>query len=129
MIKLIKRTIPKNGKTWSDHRWEISDHTPKNSFEETIGMISDAKSQKFIAIQRPRNPTKSIRFPRLFFLFSMEYFGILCSRLFPSDDGMMSKISQKLGKTIPRTSILRGYENYWRSRRIRIFDCFWGDFW
>ena len=74
----------------------MSDHTPKNSFEETIGMISDANSQKFIAIQRPRNPTKSIRFQRLFFLFSMEYFGILCSRLFPSDDGIISRISIKL---------------------------------
>ena len=63
-------------------------------------MISDAKSPKFIAIQRPRNPTKSIRFQRLFFLFSMEYFGILCSRLFPSDDGIISRISMKATKEV-----------------------------
>ena len=74
----------------------MSVQEPKNSPEETIGMMSDEKSPKLIAIQSPRKPTKSIRFQRLFFLFSSEYFGILWRRLFQREEGMMSKISIKL---------------------------------
>lgn len=74
----------------------MSVQEPRKSAEETIGIISDAKSPKFIAIQSPRKPTKSIKFQRLFFLFGMEYFGILCKRLFPSEEGMMRRISIKL---------------------------------
>ena len=76
-----------------DHRVDKDSRVHKNFSLETNNITSLLKTRKFIAIIHPINQTNESRF-HIDFLFSrVEYVGILCNKLFPSDDGIINKIS------------------------------------
>ena len=93
LIKLKNNTIHKNGKIWLDHREAKESRVPKNSLLDTNIIISLLKTQKSIAINHQINQTNVSRFHIDFLLSKLEYVGILCSKLFQSDDGIIKRIS------------------------------------
>ena len=65
------------------------------SLLDTNKITSLLKTRKSIAINHQIKPTNESRFHIDFLLSKFEYVGILCNRLFPSDDGMIRRISNK----------------------------------
>jgi hypothetical protein len=63
------------------------------SLLDTNNITSLLKTRKSIAIIHPIRPTNVSRFHIDFLLSKFEYVGILCSKLFPSDDGIIKRIS------------------------------------
>ena len=93
MIKLKNNTIPKNGKIWLDHHEAKESRLHIKSLLDTNKIISLLKTRKSIAIIHHIHATNESRF-HIDFLFSrVEYVGILCNKLFPSDDGIIRRIS------------------------------------
>ena len=93
LIKLKNNTIPRNGKIWLDHHVVIDSRLHKKSLLDTNNIISLLKTRKSIAIIHPIRATKLSKFHIDFLLFIVEYVGILWSKLFPSDDGIIKRIS------------------------------------
>ena len=92
-MKLKNNTIPRNGKIWLDHHVAKLSRLHIKSLLDTNNITSLLKTQKSIAISQPINPTNVSRFHIDFLLSRFEYVGILWSRLFPSDDGIINRIS------------------------------------
>ena len=93
MIKLKNKTIPRNGKIWFDHRKDRESRLHKKSLLDTNNIISLLKTRKSIAIIHPIQPTNVSKFHIDFLLSKFEYVGILWSKLFHNDDGIIRSIS------------------------------------
>ena len=76
-----------------DHRVASESRLHKNFSLETNNITSLLKTRKFIAITHQINQTNESKFHIDFLLSNVEYVGILWSKLFPSEDGIINKIS------------------------------------
>ena len=92
-MKLKNNTIQRNGKIWLDHHVDKLSRLHKKSLLDTNKIISLLKTRKSIAINHPIHATSESKFHMDFLLFIFEYVGILWSKLFPSDDGIIKRIS------------------------------------
>ena len=143
MIKLKNRTIHRNGKIWFDHHVLSESRLHIKSLLETNNITSLLNTRKSIAINHQIKPTNESKFPIDFLLSRLEYVGILCSKLFPSDDGIIKRISSndnakaqyhtysyhaEVGKNRPKNirtisvwNELKKYENQYFRFSLKIF--------
>ena len=92
-IKLKNKTIQRNGKIWLDHHIDKLSRLHIKSLLDTNKITSLLKTRKSIAINHQINPTNESKFHIDFLLSRLEYVGILCSKLFHNDDGIIKRIS------------------------------------
>jgi len=126
-----------------DHRVAKESHVHRNSLLDTNIITSLLKTRKSIAISHPINPTIVSKFHIDFLLSKVEYVGILCNKLFQSDDGIINRISSnesanaqyhtysyhdEVGKNQPRNiktinvwNELKKYENQYLRFSLKIF--------
>ena len=126
-----------------DHRDANESRVHRNSLLDTNIIISLLKTRKSIAINHQINQTKVSKFHIDFLLSRLEYVGILWSKLFHNEDGIINKISNNdnakaryhtysypsaVGKNQPRNiktinvwNELKKYENPYFQFSLNIF--------